>query len=103
MLSRQDRQRLEAIESGLIENDPRFAAKFDRLGHQGWLACRGVRPLLMGAVFFLATLALVCLVSGLPLSAITLGGLSALGAFLLRTGALVSSRLRTARDERESS
>ncbi len=92
MLNRQDRQRLAAIESELAEGDPRFAEKFDKLGDRRWLARRGFRRLLMGGIVFLGIVAAFCLVSGLPMSAITLGAFSALGAVLLRTGGLLPGR-----------
>ncbi len=102
MLNRQDRQRLAAIESELTEDDPRFAEKFDKLGGRGWLARRGFRRLLMGGIVFLAVVAVFCLVSGLPMSAITLGAFSAVGVVLLRTGGLLPRPADQAKDEQSS-
>ncbi|MBB5157734.1 DUF3040 domain-containing protein [Saccharopolyspora phatthalungensis] len=79
MLSRHERDRLAEIESALVSADPRLAEQFDRFD-----ACRhraGVRRLLGFLLLALvALLALLCLVSGLMLSSITLASGAVAGA-----------------------
>ncbi|MDA3648459.1 DUF3040 domain-containing protein [Saccharopolyspora indica] len=79
MLSRHERDRLAEIESALASGDPRLAEKFERFdGRRDWT---GVRRLLVVLVFALiALLAVLCLLSGLVLSAITLFTAAAAGA-----------------------
>lgn len=71
MLSRHERDRLAEIESALASGDPRLAEKFERFdGRRDWT---GVRRVLVFLVFALVgLLALLCMLSGLVLSAITL-------------------------------
>ncbi|MEU6268657.1 DUF3040 domain-containing protein [Saccharopolyspora shandongensis] len=71
MLSRHERDRLAEIESELVSGDPRLAEKFARFdGGRSW---GGMRRLLVFVVLVLvALLAVLCLVSGLVLTAIAL-------------------------------
>jgi hypothetical protein len=79
MLSRHERDRLAEIESALVSADPRLAEKFDRFdGGRSWGGARRLLVFLVLAVTGL--LALMCLVSGLVLSSITLALLTAAGA-----------------------
>ncbi|MER7083443.1 Protein of unknown function [Saccharopolyspora kobensis] len=79
MLSRHERDRLAEIESALISGDPRLAEKFERFdGRRDWT---GVRRFLVFLVFALIMLlAVLCMLSGLVLSAITLFTAAVAGA-----------------------
>jgi DUF3040 family protein len=83
MLSRHERDRLAEIESALVSADPRLAEKFDQF--DGGRSRGGWRGLLVFLVLALiGLLALICLVSGLVLSSITLAVLTAAGAVACR-------------------
>ncbi|MGW5646596.1 DUF3040 domain-containing protein [Saccharopolyspora sp. NPDC003752] len=71
MLSRHERDRLAEIESELVSGDPRLAEKFARFDSgRSW---GGMRRILVFLVLVLvALLAVLCLVSGLVLTAIAL-------------------------------
>ncbi len=83
MLSKPDRERLAAIESKLVEDDPRLAELFHSLYETRRLSGLS-RVLAMSSVVVVVALAAVCLLSGLVLSAVGLSVLAAVGVVLLR-------------------
>ncbi|GAA4615319.1 DUF3040 domain-containing protein [Saccharopolyspora hordei] len=71
MLSRHERDRLAEIESALVSGDPRLAEKFERFdGRRNWTTLRRFLVYLVCAL--VALLAVLCMVSGLVLSSVTL-------------------------------
>ncbi|GAA4883564.1 DUF3040 domain-containing protein [Saccharopolyspora cebuensis] len=81
MLSRHERDRLAEIEAGLVGADPRLAEQFERFDPgPRW---RGLRHALAGlALALLAVLAVMCLLSGLMVSAVVLAVATLLGGAL---------------------